>query len=174
MIDLPRSDTLCERCSSLSFDDQAIGGREIVGADGVARLSFPESKIKYGYGYRLVRLNWELDDTIPDMPHLSHFSQLGCAFCRALRRSLEQSLAREGENYSISAGSLALTAYLALNLEGVEGLFIRSIIKNTRLDLTPSFIPILFLAEADSSKLSHPTESWIVFTDIRLKIVRSG
>ncbi|KAK9780218.1 putative HET-domain-containing protein [Seiridium cardinale] len=68
--------TLCERCNFLSFDDSAIGGREAVDEDGLARLSFEDAKVqwrpeyyqedpdKYGVpDYRLIRLEWSLEDT---------------------------------------------------------------------------------------------------------------
>ena len=151
MSDKPKADTLCELCSLLSFDDGAIGGQEVIGEDGVARLSFPESQLKFRHGYRLVRLDWKLDDVVPDMPSLSRSSQLGCAFCQALRRSLEETFAKKAESYSIKAGAMNLVAYLALVDEGVGGLVVEATFNHTSLNRAV-VLQTVFPIEAGSSK----------------------
>jgi len=170
MSDSPKTDTLCERCSLLSFDDGAIGGQEVVGEDGVPRLSFPESKIEFRPeewleireydgdepDYRLIRLDWDLDETLPDMPHLSRSSQLGCVFCQALRKSLEETLAEEAKTCSINDGPLSLAAYLSLVDEGIEGLVIEGIFNQDSLD---SVVQIIFPIEASSSKSYYPIKA---------------
>jgi hypothetical protein len=114
MSDSTENETLCERCRLFSFDDLAIGGREVVREDGAARLSFLESWIElrprnwlekrdlYAMppDYRLIRLQWDLDDNLPDMPLLSRSSQLGCKFCQALRNSIHDKLAGDAESYT--------------------------------------------------------------------------
>jgi len=166
MSDPPKSGTLCELCSRLSFDDGAIGGQEVVGEDGVARLSFPKSKIRYRPEwaepescawpiYRLLRLDWKLDELLPGMPHLSHSSQLGCAFCQALRKSLEETLAEKAKIYSIDHGPLNLVAYLSVVDRGIEGLVIEATYNLASLNganVFQTFFPI----EADSSKSDLP------------------
>jgi len=170
MSDPLKDGTLCERCRLLSFDDGAIGGQEVVGEDGVPRLSFPESKIESRPDewleirehdddepdYRLVRLDWELDEILPDMPHLSRSSQLGCVFCQALRKSLEETLAEEAKTYSINDGPLSLAAYLSLVDEGIEGLVIEGIFNQDSLD---SVVQIIFPIEASSSKSYYPIKA---------------
>ena len=165
MSDPPETSTLCERCSLLSFDDLALGGQEVVGEDGIARLSFPESKIEFRPedwpeyrehdgdepDYRLIRLDWELDEILPDMPHLSRSSELGCVFCRALRMSVEETLAAEAKTSSIDDGPLSLVAYLSLVDEGIEGLVIEGSFNQDSLD---DVVQIIFPIEASSSK-SH-------------------
>jgi len=140
MSDPPKDGTLCERCSLLSFDDAAIGGYEVIGEDGVARLAFPESKIEsrptnwmagrefveYLPGYRLVRLDWKLEEIFPDMPHLSRSCQLDCMFCQVLHGWLQETLATEAEFYPEITGALSLIAYLALEGEGIEGLVVEA------------------------------------------------
>jgi hypothetical protein len=162
------NDTLCKRCRLLSFDDAAIGGVEVIDQDGVARLSFPESKIEFRpsywlqrqefYGtppdYRLVRLKWELNDILPIMPQLSHSSKLGCEFCRALRRSLEETLAREAKSNVITPYTANLVAYLSLVDRDVEGLVVEETRISTGLDVSNSVIRAIFPIEGDFSK-SH-------------------
>jgi hypothetical protein len=166
MSDSTKNDALCERCSLLSFDDAAIGGVEVIDEDGVARVSFPESKIEFRpsywlknqelYGtppeYRLVRLDWKLDDILPDMPQLSLSSELGCGFCRALRRSLEETFAREAKSNFTNAGAANLVAYLSLVDRDVEGLVVEVICKQTGLDGSNSVIRAIFPIEGDLSK----------------------
>jgi hypothetical protein len=168
MSDLPKSDTLCERCSLLSFDDAAIGGVEVTDEDGIARVSFPESQIEFRPSdwlerqelynfppdYRLVRLGWELDDILPDMPRLSRSSELGCGFCRALRTSLEETFAREAKSNFTNAGAANLVAYLSLVDRDVEGLVVEAICNPTGLDGSNSAIQTIFPIEGDFSK-SH-------------------
>jgi hypothetical protein len=140
MSDSTENETLCERCRLLSFNDLAIGGREVVGEDGAARLSFLESRIelrpknwlerrdlyRLPPDYTLVRLGWELDDTLPGMPFLSRSSQLGCVFCQALHNSLEETLAEEAKFHTGYNGILHLVAHLSLANEGVEGLMVEA------------------------------------------------
>ncbi|KAK6076710.1 hypothetical protein SCUP234_07105 [Seiridium cupressi] len=138
--------SLCERCNFLSFDDSAIGGREAVDEDGLARLSFEDAKVqwrpeyyqedpdKYGVpDYRLIRLEWSLVDTLPDMPHLSRSCQSGCAFCTALRCELEKTLVDEARYYSIQDGPLTLTMYLSMCEGGVEGFMVEGIFNQTEV-----------------------------------------
>ena len=168
MSDLPKPDTLCRRCSRLSFDDAAIGGQEVVDEYGTARLSFPESRIELRPldwqsmqdlvpdvpDYRLVRLDWRLDETLPNMPHLSRSSRLGCAFCKALRRSLEDTFAKE--RISITAGTMSLVAYLSLVDDGVEGLVVEATYQ-TSLCKNNAAIRTIFPIEAASSKFCYTT-----------------
>lgn len=147
------NDTLCERCSLLSFDDSAIGGQEVVGKDGVARLHFPESQIETRPSpieipraiYQLIRLDWEVEDILPDMPRLSHSSELGCVFCQALLRSLEEALAEKAKIYTICHGRLDLVAYLSLADEGVEGLLVEATFNHEGLWEERRVISTLFL-----------------------------
>ena len=159
-------DTLCERCSLLSFDDLALGGQEVVKEDGVARLCFPKSRIElrpsYDFDaavdmpvYRSVRLDWEAEDVLPDMPRLSHSSQLGCVFCQALLKSLKEAFAEEAKSYEIHDGTLNLVAYLSLDDEGVEGLLVEATFNQDRFDKTSNTIHTLFPIEADSGKLRY-------------------
>ncbi|OWY45241.1 HET-like protein [Alternaria alternata] len=161
MSDSTEYDTLCERCSLLSFDDLALGGQEVVNEDGVARLCFPKSRIElrpsYDFDaavdmpvYRSVRLDWEAEDVLPDMPRLSHSSQLGCVFCQALLKSLKEAFAEEAKSYEIHDGTLNLVAYLSLDDEGVEGLLVEATFNQDRFDKTSNTIHTLFPIEADS------------------------
>jgi hypothetical protein len=165
MSDSTENETLCERCRLFSFNDLAIGGREVVREDGAARLSFLESRIEFrpeGWlesrdlddilDYRLVRLEWELDDALPDMPLLSRSSQLGCALCQALRNSLEETLEEEAKLRTGYVGVLHLLAYLALADGGIEGLVVEATFNE--IDQARIMFPI----EASSSKLYHPSE----------------
>jgi len=176
--DQPKPENLCERCSLLSFDDGAIGGQEVVGEDGVARLCFPESRIECrplgwlehrdvypdGPKYRLIRLDWELDETLPDMAHLSRSSQLGCTFCQALRGSLVKTITKEPTIWPIEEYALNLVAYLSLVEGGMEGLVIEGTFKHTSLNVTKVYQTI-FPVEATPGKLFNLTESWNVWTD---------
>ncbi|KAF7675981.1 hypothetical protein GT037_005486 [Alternaria burnsii] len=134
MSDSTKNGTLCERCRLLSFDDLALGGQEVVNKDGIARLRFPESRIESRPRscppelsfYRLVRLDWKVEDILPDMPRLSHSSQLGCPFCQALLRSLEDAFAKEARTGIIHDGALNLVAYLSLVDEGIGGLIVEA------------------------------------------------
>jgi len=168
MSDSRQTDTLCERCSLLSFDDLAIGGQEEVGEDGLARLSFPDSIIEFrplNWGedressidppiYRLIPLGWKLYDTLPDMPLLLRSSQLGCTFCRALYGSLEETLAEEAkEGPSLIAGTLNLVAYLSLADEIMEGLVVEVTSDQTSFGYGWKAANIMFPLEAASSKL---------------------
>jgi len=165
MSDSMKHDTLCERCSLLSFDDLAIGGQEVVDEDGVARLFVPESQIEtrpldwpWRYtDYALVRLDWKIMDTLPGMPQLSHSSQLGCVFCQALLSSLYETLAEKAESYSIYDGTLTLVAYLSLIDRGintgVEGLLVEV------TDGNKMKIQMLFPIEADGSEFRYPARS---------------
>ena len=165
MSDSRQTDTLCERCSRLSFDDLAIGGEEVVGEDGVARLSLRNAEIQYHLvdwledskapgpanerDYGLVSLDWKLHDTLPEMPILSRSSELGCAFCQALRKSLDETIMEEAKTYPIVDGLLKLEAYLSLVGEGLEGLVIRGYCNQAiSLDVFETVFPI----EADSGK----------------------
>jgi hypothetical protein len=164
MSDSTKNGTLCERCRLLSFDDLAIGGQEVVNEDGVARLCFPKSRIElrpsYDFDasvdmpvYRSVRLDWEAEDILPDMPRLSHSSQLGCVFCQALLKSLKEAFAEEAKSYDIHDGALNLVAYLSLHDEGVEGLLVEATFNQDMFDKTSNAIHTLFPIEADNSKL---------------------
>jgi len=162
MSDPPECNSLCERCSLLSFDDGAIGGQEVVGEDGVARLSFPESRTETRDHYlsvrdiRQVRLDWKLDEILPDMPHLSLSSQLGCVFCQVLRKSLEETLAEEAKTKAIDDGPLNLVAYLLLIDRGIDGLLIEGRFSHSSLECDIlTFFPI----EADFSKLDRLTKT---------------
>jgi len=162
MSDPPECSSLCERCSLLSFDDLAIGGQEVVGEDGVARLSFPESRIEMrkfyesDFDFRLVRLDWKLDEIVPGMPHLSLSSQLGCVFCQALRKSLEETFAEKAKTRAIDDGPLNLVAYLSLVDGGIDGLVIEgSFSHSSSYRVIKTFFPV----EADSSKSDRPTKT---------------
>jgi len=163
MSDPPKDGALCDRCSLLSFDDAAIGGREVIDENGTTRLSFPESRIELRPSdwhqrqdfyrtppdYRLVRLKWKIDDVLPDMPRLSRSSQLGCAFCQALRRSLEETFASEAKYSHITAGPLILQAYLAIVDERdrrIEGMMVEA-------SCGSDAIQIIFPIEATSGEL---------------------
>jgi len=160
-------DTLCERCSLLSFDDSAIGSCEVVGGDGVARLSFPESRIEEHnssiavFDLRLIPLDWKLEEILPDMPHLALSSQLGCVFCQALLKSLEDTLAEMAKTREIDDGPLDLAAYLSLTDGGIEGLVIKATFNQAAtLDGARVFLTLtIFSIEADSGKSDHPTKT---------------
>ena len=170
MSDQTKDGALCERCSLLSFDDAAIGGQEVVGEDGVARLRFPESRIECrplnwlerrelypdGPWYRLIRLDWELDDNLPDMPRLACSSELGCGFCRALRRFLIEAIPKETKIFPADDGPLKLVAYLSLVDEDIEGLVIEASSKT--VDWI-SDIQAMFPFEADPGKSHHPIKA---------------
>jgi hypothetical protein len=164
-------DTLCERCRCLSFDDLALGGQEVINQDGIAQLHFPDAQIDpFGSKAkrRLVRLDWKLEDSLPNMPRLSHSSRLGCVFCQALLRSLEEVLARNARYYDIYDGKLhdmydgrlISIAYLSLLVDkGIEGLLIETTF-NQNWD-----IQSLFPIEADSSKSCYIAEFSFVQTN---------
>jgi len=158
MSDPPEYDFLCERCSLLSFDDGALEGYEVIGEDGVARLSFPESRTRKGeyLNHNLVHLDWQLDEILPDMPHLSLSSQFGCVFCQALRKSLEETLAEEAKTKMIDDGPLNLVAYLSLFDGGIEGILIK---EGPGFSSSYLGIQILFSIEADSSKSDRLTKT---------------
>lgn len=181
------STALCERCHLLSFDDFAIGGREVIDEDGNARLSFHHDMIELrpewyselpndaldDPDYTLVRLEWHLDDSLPDMPHLTRSSQSGCSFCNTLRCSLVESLAQEAKYYSIEDGLLTLVAYLSLfESGGVEGLLVEGTFNQTQG--TDKVIQILFPIEAAPSKFQHVTAYELVEPNALLTVVRSG
>jgi len=167
MSDPPECNSLCERCSLLSFDDGAIGGQEVVGEDGVARLCFPESKFEFRPenwleyrehdgdepDYRLIRLDWELDEILPDMPHLSRSSELGCGFCQALRGLLVNKIVKGGETHPTDDVPLNLIAYLSLVDEGIEGLVIEASFNNGDWD---RLIQTMFPLETGPGKSHHP------------------
>jgi hypothetical protein len=152
-----KNDTLCERCSLLSFDDLALGGQEVLNEDGIARLYFPESQTEtrplvlspapYDKPfYRLVSLGWKVEDILPDFPQFSQSSQIGCVFCQALIKSLE------AISYSICDGTVSLVAYLSLGDEGIKELLVEAAFNQGKSDETASVIQILFPIEADKSK----------------------
>ena len=131
------NNTLCERCSLLSFDDLALGGRELVYEDGIPRLDFSYDRIEVRpkvnmpddqdeWGYKLVRLDWEMEDILPDMPRLYRSSQLGCVFCQALLSSLEDAFAQEIKFYTTHSGTLHSVAYISLRDGGIEGLLVKT------------------------------------------------
>jgi len=162
MSNTSKTDTLCERCSLLSFDDGALGGQGIVDEDGVVRLYIPESRFEKRYhyisdfGYELIRLDWSLDEILPGMPRLSLSSQLGCVFCQALRKSLEEILAEVAKIEAIADGPLRLVAYLALIDGGIEGLVIEGCLRHFS---SYRVIQTFFEIEADSSKSDRLTKT---------------
>jgi hypothetical protein len=168
--------SLCERCNLLSFDDLAIGGQEVEDEEGFARLSFEDTRIEFrendetNRDYSLVRLGWCLKDTLPDMPHLLDSSQLGCAFCNALRLQIKESLARS--YYSIQNGPLILIVYLSLFEEGIEGLLIEGTFNETESEFKT--IRIMFPIEAAPSKSDHLSFLLLAKANVILTIARSG
>jgi hypothetical protein len=169
--------SLCERCNLLSFDDLAIGGQEVVDEEGFARLTFQHTRIELREsvhaergGYSLVRLGWQLNDTLPEMPHLLGSSQLGCAFCNSLRLKIKDSLAKS--NYSIQDGPLTLIMYLSLLQGGIEGLLVDAIFDETEGGYKR--IDIMFLIEASPSKPYHLSFSLLAKANVTLTIARSG
>ncbi|KAH8627219.1 hypothetical protein IG631_16987 [Alternaria alternata] len=171
MSDSTEDDTLCECCSLLSFDDLAIGGQEIVYEDGVARLHFPCARIEFrpkywtqDWGmpdYRLVRLDWKVEDFLPDMPRLFRSCQLGCVFCQTLLRSLKDALEGRGTPDFKWSGRLELVAYLSLSLvdEGVDGLLVEATqitLDQDWFDVRQELFQTLFPIEADSN-----CEKWL-------------
>jgi hypothetical protein len=162
------NDTLCERCSLLSFDDFALGGQEVV---GFSRLYFPEARIETRPDnwpklagtppIQLVRLDWKVEDSLPDMPQLSRSCQLGCLFCQALLGSLEEALAEGAKDDIIYEGALVSVAYLSLVGEGIEGLLVETTSTTffqNPLDPRRILSRSLFPIEADSSKSRYPAE----------------
>jgi hypothetical protein len=164
--------TLCKRCSLLNFDDLALGGQEVVNEDGIAQFHFPDARIetrpKYCTqdqpppDYYLVRLDWHVEDSLPDMPELSGSCQLGCVFCQALLRSLEDAFATGEKSYTVHDGTLNLVAYLSLVDEGIQGLLIETTFNQNWGSEQKRVIQSLFPIEADSSKSRYIAEFWIV------------
>lgn len=165
MSDSTKNDTLCERCSLLSFDDLAIGGQEVVGKDGIARLHFPDARtgilpVYSTKNYRLVRLDWKVEDSLPDMPQLSHSSQLGCVFCQTLLRLLEDVLARRTEFHTIDDVELNSVAYLLLLVDkGIERLLVETTFNHSEVK---THLMFRFPIEADSSKSHYLAELWTI------------
>ncbi|KAF2448951.1 HET-domain-containing protein [Karstenula rhodostoma CBS 690.94] len=163
--------SLCERCKLLSFDDLAIGGQKVVDEDGSLRLSFKDTKTEvrpeYDEGYQdlhdytLIRVGWLLDDILPDMPNLSHSSQLGCAFCSALHRELKEELVQDMRYYTIHDGPLTLIVYLSLVEKGVEGLLVEGTFNQEkgRYGVVQTFFPIEAAPRTDPA--FDNCEKWI-------------
>ncbi|CAI6342027.1 unnamed protein product [Periconia digitata] len=160
---------LCGRCKLLSFDDRALGGKEIVDEEGNARLSFPNHVIELRpldlndqttiemddyIDYRLVRLDWHVDDVLPGLPLLVQSAQHGCEFCNALHFTLETSLAREAKTLIVYDGPLTLTGYLSVMEKGIgiEGIVIEATFNQNEGIL--GVIPMFFPVEASASKLT--------------------
>lgn len=123
--------SLCERCSLLKFDDLAAGCREVKDKEGRARLSFADAKVEWRNkneisGFKLIRLRWRLDDSLPHLPQLSKSSEAGCDFCNCLLMCLEDnySAGSLSTTFSIHDGPISLTAYISLCGEKVEGLVV--------------------------------------------------
>lgn len=155
--------TLCERCSLLKFDDSATGCREVVDKEGVARLSFedaqvegrPRGLIERGHEddhvYRFIQLEWHLDDSFPALPQLSISSQAGCEFCRCLHLNLEEYLVKKLKIADIREGPIALTMYLSLREESLEGFVVEGVCDLFKGE-DPYEIMLCFPAEASPGK----------------------
>lgn len=135
--------TLCERCSLLSFDDLAVGGRETVDEDGFPRLSFEDAETEVRPKWleeeedslkepdcELVRLAWHVDDILPDMPSLHHSSDSGCAFCSAVTLKLKEEIATQAKYYHVQDGPLTLNAFLSLVEGDIEGIVVETLFKS--------------------------------------------
>lgn len=153
---------LCERCSLLAFDDLAAGCRDVTDEKGVARLVFDDAKLEWRYGeprrlyyYKMIRLRWHLDDSLPHLPQLSSSSHSGCDFCNFLLADLK-SRQRSGvlsDSFSIHDGPISLTAYISLCEKGIEGLVVE-LVQNENESEEKS-LRIFFPIEASPSKSVH-------------------
>jgi hypothetical protein len=158
---------LCERCSLLRFDDLVSGCREVVDKDGMPRLSFENARVEWhpryyeeeqvseeeDYDYEWIRLNWQLDDSLPSMPQLSRSSQMGCDFCKSLRICLQDYLVEQSRYYTAQDGPMNLTAYLSLREEDVEGIVVEAVF-NDREGVTKE-ATVYFPLEASPGQFIH-------------------
>ncbi|KAI9929391.1 hypothetical protein MW887_000860 [Aspergillus wentii] len=72
--------TLCQRCKVLEFDDKVCGGSIATSDDGTRYVSFePPDRIV---------LEYELKDTLPDLPQLSTSITSGCKMCTIVKKNL--------------------------------------------------------------------------------------
>lgn len=155
--------TLCERCSLLAFDDRATGCRAVTDENGVAKLLFDEAKVEWRCKartretlyYKLIRLRWHLDDSLPHLPALSNSSQSGCDFCKTLLDYLQmnQSAGLLSRYDSIHDGPLSLAAYISLCEERIEGLVIELVSNKTESE--EKSVRVHFPIEASPSESIH-------------------
>jgi hypothetical protein len=83
----PKGDTLCEKCSVLTFDDGVF--RDFVEEDDDDIMPQPH-EIDDGcweWINELLKLDYEHTDTYPELPGLAASAKAGCTFCAVLREA---------------------------------------------------------------------------------------
>lgn len=76
------SGSLCDQCSKLSLDDSVLRDPEIYAA---ANATAMEGKLHSEF---TLLTQYQINDTIPDLPFLRSSEDSGCACCRYLRHSI--------------------------------------------------------------------------------------
>lgn len=84
----------CQQCKVLQFDDSICGGYVGRSDTNEAVLSFADDQIlewesSAGTKERILQLDYNRRDILPDMPGLKRTADAGCQFCSFLRRSIQ-------------------------------------------------------------------------------------